>query len=408
MSPRSSAVAVGRAAPETWTWPVDTVCYDRHPDLSPAERDALTQLGMNVRRCRGHDRDSPQWDAIERLLRPLDDARVAMWRPDSRHHQRAIADAIALILMRCAEEGKTFWGWSDQDWVRLIGTGQKEFEQPWPGWIDGTIRPYLTAYAYLLTGFTNFQLLGHADKQRLAWRVFGKDLVERVVDQLAGVLNTWGYRVANPSDDRLSSVVCLVLLLNPSPRLEDLTTAAFDQLRTHPAVARCHGGTLHAFQRATAALGHCDPPSLAKHGSMPAIEGTHQQWVNWIERWYATSTLTPKVRGTFRGAMAKAGRWLAAEHPEITEPGQWTRQTCAAWVAAVDRLSVGDYVQRTVGLSKRSGKPLSPRTKAVYLTATRTVRNCSGRVSTSNPTISRRSPRPIDPAIRSSSFALSL
>ena len=33
----------------------------------------------------------------------------------------------------------------------------------------------------------------------------------------------------------------------------------------------------------------------------------------------------------------------------------------------------GDYVQRTHGLSKRSGEPLSPRTKAGYLTATRTV-----------------------------------
>ena len=44
--------------------------------------------------------------------------------------------------------------------------------------------------------------------------------------------------------------------------------------------------------------------------------------------------------------MAKAGRWLAAEHPEITEPGQWTRSTCAAWVAAIDRMTVGDYVQR--------------------------------------------------------------
>jgi hypothetical protein len=33
-----------------------------------------------------------------------------------------------------------------------------------------------------------------------------------------------------------------------------------------------------------------------------------------------------------RGAMAKEGRWLAAEHPEIIEAGQWTRQTCAAWI----------------------------------------------------------------------------
>ncbi len=76
---------------------------------------------------------------------------------------------------------------------------------------------------------------------------------------------------------------------------------------------------------------------------MPAIEGTAETWSTWVERWFATSTLTSKGRGIFRGAMSKAGRWLAAEHPQIAEPGQWTRQTCAAWVAAVDRLTVGDY-----------------------------------------------------------------
>ena len=75
--------------------------------------------------------------------------------------------------------------------------------------------------------------------------------------------------------------------------------------------------------------------------------------------------------------MAKAGRWLAAEHPEITEPGQWTRQTCAAWVAAVDRMAVGDYVQRRDHLHGRAGEPIAPRTKAHILMATRTFfRDC--------------------------------
>ncbi len=79
----------------------------------------------------------------------------------------------------------------------------------------------------------------------------------------------------------------------------------------------------------------------------------------------------------FRGTVAKAGRWLAAEHPDISDPAQWTRQTCAAWVAALDRMQVGDYVQRHAGVDKRRDEPLSPRTKAGYLTATRTFfRDC--------------------------------
>lgn len=67
---------------------------------------------------------------------------------------------------------------------------------------------------------------------------------------------------------------------------------------------------------------------------------------------------------------------MAVEHPEITEPSQWSRATCAAWVAAVDRMSVGDWVQRRDALGGHVGEPISPRTKAHNLMATRTFRDC--------------------------------
>jgi hypothetical protein len=51
--------------------------------------------------------------------------------------------------------------------------------------------------------------------------------------------------------------------------------------------------------------------------------------------------------------MLRMGRWLAAEHPEVREPGQWTRELCAAWVAAVDRLRIGDYTQNDDSLRDR-------------------------------------------------------
>lgn len=57
--------------------------------------------------------------------------------------------------------------------------------------------------------------------------------------------------------------------------------------------------------------------------------------------------------------------------------GQWTRQTNAAWVAAVDRMTVCDYVQRRDHLHARTGDPISPRTKVHILMATRTfIRDC--------------------------------
>jgi len=83
-----------------------------------------------------------------------------------------------------------------------------------------------------------------------------------------------------------------------------------------------------------------------------------------VDRWFDISTLTPRVRGSVRSILLRVGRWLEAEHPEAADPANWTRQTCATWIAALDRMKVGDYVQRTVGLNDRLGKPLEPPTKA--------------------------------------------
>ena len=183
---------------------------------------------------------------------------------------------------------------------------------------------------------------------------------------------------ADHSHNRQPSVICQALLLNHSPLLEDLTTEAFARLRQHPAMSgwQTDKGVLSGIQRAVATLGFCEAPSIS-HRRRAELEGTSPAWADWVERWHATSTLTPAVRKLVRGVLAKAGRWLADQHPEIIEPSQWTRQICAAWVAAVDRLRVGDYIQRRDGLSQPIGTPIRARTKASYVAATRAFfRDC--------------------------------
>jgi hypothetical protein len=70
-------------------------------------------------------------------------------------------------------------------------------------------------------------------------------------------------------------------------------------------------------------------------------------------------------------------RNVDTRRPEATDPATWTRQTCAAWIAALDRMRVGDYAQRTAGLTDRLGKPLEAPTKAAQLAAVRTFfRDC--------------------------------
>jgi integrase len=368
-----SGVAVATVAEDAdgWVWPIDLERYDRSDDLSHAERAAIIGLGWEVRRARLYDREARGWEVIDRLVRPLDDARDGLgWRPDTRYHRRCANDAIGLILWRCGEETSSYWGWSSDDWLDLICGTAIEFKRRWPGWVDAMVRAYLVAYAYLVGGLCDFHRLGPFNRVALAWRVFGRETIGAVIGEVDEVMRSWGYRC---DDRRGRAALCQALLLNRSPRLADLSTEAFERISQHPATAGHHRSVLHGIQRMAAQRGYAAAPTRVQCPTGPIdIEGAPAEWTEWVERWHATSTLTPKVRGTTRGVLAKAGRWLAAEHPAVTEPEQWTRQLCAAWVAAVDRMTVGDYVQRDECLKARVGTPLAPRTKSGYLSAVRT------------------------------------
>jgi len=140
-------------------------------------------------------------------------------------------------------------------------------------------------------------------------------------------------------------------------------------MRVEKLLPAAQGNTLYALQRAVAALGFCEPPASRTGGHSRMADGGPAVWQQWVDRWHLTSTLTPRVRGGIRSNLLKAGRWAEAEYPEAADPAAWSRRTCAAWVAAVDRMNVGDYVQRTIGLEL--GKPLQAATKPQMISAMR-------------------------------------
>jgi len=376
----SSAAVTEAAAAPAWPWPLDLGGFDRQSGLSAAELDALNALGLDQLRHGDRDRSSAAWRSVRRLVEPLDDARAAVhWHPDTRHQRRFARDAAALVLRHCADQRQAFWAWSAQDWADLIGVGASSLRERWPGQVGSSARPYLLVYAYLLGGFTAFDRVGRFHRPSLARRVFGRDVVDDAVGQIRDVLAGWGYH--RRCERELTAVVCHVLLLNRSPLLQDLSADALTRLRTDPAMGPYFPGDLHGIHRAVAALGHAEPPPTPKYHDGPAvITGTAAAWAQWVERWHSTSTLEPNTRNIYRVVLAKMGRWLAAEQPDITDPAHWTRQTCAAWVAAVDRMTVGDHTQSAAWLDGRQdniGRPLSPKTKSSYLRIARTFfRDC--------------------------------
>ena len=363
-----------------WSFPLDLDSYDTRVELTDEELRTLVELGpghLRRSRARGADQRAGRWDTLATLAGPLDDARALLHHADDTRHRRASSHAAGVVLQHCADTGRSYWAWTATDWATLCCSSAEEFIAARTVPTETTVRPLLVAVGYLLGGFSDVQELGTFNRLHLAQLVFGTPAVERSMRQAGEILDQWGYRGVLTASSRWRGAVSQALLINRSPRLEDLTTGAFTRLRAHPANAEHHGALLYALQRAVASLGYCDPPMRSGYNAMPVIEGPDPAWINSVQRWHDTSTLTPKVRRIIRTLMAKAGRWLALEHPEITEPSQWTRQTCAAWVAAVDRMQVGDYVQRRDALGDRCAKPISPRTKAHVLMASRTFfRDC--------------------------------
>ena len=58
-------------------------------------------------------------------------------------------------------------------------------------------------------------------------------------------------------------------------------------------------------------------------------------------------------------------------HVEITGPEQWTRDVATEYVAAVDRMTVGEFAKADKMYPEKIGKPISARTKNAQLSAMR-------------------------------------
>src|SRR5919204_3101073 len=225
------------------------------------------------------------------------------------------------------------------------------------------------AFAYVLRCVTDLRVCGRYKRLTVAGHVFGLDRVQAVLQEVESTLAGWGYSPQQHVTGRpIIRVVCELLLHSGSPQLADLHTAVFDELRlgADPSVH----AMLFQVQRAIAAQGVLEAP-LAAPPAGPPLDGVPPSWSSWVQRWEATSTLAFSTRRAARGVLLKIGRWLAAEHPEATEPAHWTREICAAYVAAVDRFHVGAYTGCQNAIQKRVGQPISAATKQAYLCAPR-------------------------------------
>lgn len=342
--------------------------FNRDPVLNPAEKAAIIPW-QESHHFPYKDKESLNGPLL-RLAAPV---LAALKHADylDEVKQRRV---ISLIFLAMGRTQTTYWSWTSAEWNSLIDSASlasTHLEHPPHRSIS---RPLLTC-ACLLHGpeiLLNSRRITHF--QDLAGTILGRDGIQESVRSMQeeGVrlgisANTKGYMPAYLSE---------ALLLCGSPRLSDLTIDVFvtlkDKYRTGSKLMR---RTHQPVTRILHNLKVLPYPLIREFTKCEFLGGVNDdlypEWLSWINRWFETSTMDLKTRQAHRNHLAKLGRWFAATYPGSTSPEQWTRDTAAAFVAAVSSMHIGDWSHPQSRVKREPRKPLKPRSKCMLLAVAR-------------------------------------
>ncbi len=353
--------------PSRWIWPIDVSRYDRTPELIEAERDALTFFTRTHQDRAIVVARAEQQGQLARLIRPLRDALAVM-----ESEERLKINTLHLYLRMCARDGRPFWTWEYEVWLKVLSTSLADFFTMHKPGNPTDLRQLTVGVAYLLGCFRDFQALGGIEMARFSSKVFGQDVIEATFAPILAVNEQWGY--SRKDIPAFRSVIAEALLLNGSPYASDLTLAHLAHVHTAMAPIPRRRAMIYRLSRILVHLGLLEKP-LPLVGGLPAStykvereRGIAPEWVEWVERWFTTTTRSTLQRRDMRLDLLRLGRWLAQHHPEVTSPANFTRELAAEVVAAVNQMSIGDFSCENLNVPlKNPGKPWSATRKHGFL-----------------------------------------
>jgi integrase len=368
-----TSTAASCSTPRRWQPLLDPAIYDLSPTLSPWECRALKSLTY-----RDHGRTRTRRllpgnlsDRLRRLLTPIEDVLNL-----TQIRYRGVQHNVAPHLLRAVHQFQApYFVWSREQWLATIRQSPPDHG------------PGLRAVAHLVAGKRDLHAaLSCFDRRHFAQTVLSRDAVENSVRRVEDEMASWGYG-SKGTILKTRIALCDLMLRCGSPLLEDLTPEAIATFYDSGIPKTVRHGT-RQLVRMLVETGVLDSPPIAIDSigrpKMPTplnnrSPGVPTEWANWCQRWLNTSTLGPNTRQTYYYDLLKVGRWLADQHPDVTNPAGWTRELAADWVAAVNRMVVGDWSQgvETAAYRRLLGSPLSARTKAGHTCILRTFfRDC--------------------------------
>ena len=357
-----------------WCWPVDLDSYDRDPSLSRAEQDAL-HVVIHSYDAGNHHIPKQCRAVLQRLLCPISD--VLELTGASELDKKA---AVNILLRRMHRNQTSIWAWELDQWYELLCSSSEEFKLRNRRRTGS--RMLLMVLSFFLGGCCDFFPLGQIHFIPLAMRIFGQDQINLAIERMSEDLLRWGYSPIRVQVD-LPHPLCYLLLLNRSPRLEDLCAEVLIKAYRRDCPTKFKQGIV-VISRMLASLGIISEPlsPIPRKGQSclneTSLEGVAEEWLAWCRRWLAASTLSPRARKACYYQLLKTGRWLMQMHPQVTSPASWTRELAAEYVAAVvNTMKVGQWVGGKASSHAHAGKPLSARAKDRHLYALRVFfRDC--------------------------------
>jgi len=344
------------------SWPLPLTTYDRQA-LQSDERDVLKDL-LERRDARKLWFGRAQTD-VARLANPVVDALKLLNTKSSQRNE-----LLGALLRDQLDRNRIFWTWTDEDWEMSYRAAAERKRQG----IETSQMGLFLHTAYLLGGPATFASYERFDSLRVAQLVFPSSDVTAQQQRIVDILVEHGFQ-ASWCEKQIPRALAAIFLSQDST---DLNTISLSDLRVvhdartgknwQKACVRI-GFALEQLALLSTGLDTTFVPQTAPYLIQGARSGIHPDWLSWVDRWAAATTCSPANRKTHYRCLLLVGRWLAREHPEVTTPEGWTRDLAVAYVAAVDRLTVGGWSH--LHHKHSEGKPLRPNSKSRYLAVVR-------------------------------------
>jgi integrase len=368
-----SRVASPATAARAWHMPVTPEYYDRHP-LSLDEKQIIVRIA-GLESYQAHEaRALYSQPGTMRFLPPILDTFALRF-----HYHRALSYhpiycKLRKFLFRAmAQRGTSFWEWSKQEWLDLISSTSQDFARKK---VDINLHPILIDMAYLLGNVSDLYMNNLSTSYAEgAHAIFGRQIIQEELNRITSVLTGQhgrGYSTSPRSIAKLNSALSLLFLLNRSPYLEDFSLEFLQQSYQLPSY---EDDLVREFKKITMAVQELGliKELPKKQGSEGAVEDeldttdVPEEWIQWCLAWFNQN---PHIELQYRrrtvSSLFIAGRWLAANHPEVVSPGQWDENLALEYVDYLCNAKVGEYLPRAEisRLNKRGvlGNPLSPKT----------------------------------------------